>query len=144
MALGGGSQIVGALTVVGVQRPSVRVYAAGAAGAPAQFDSWKGGALLANRPVRTFAEGIATGSAYEMTFEAIKAGIAGFVQVTEDDLYAAIRDLLRVTHNLAEGAGAVGLAGLRALAPQLSGQRVGIVISGGNLSHGSLMHALTA
>ena len=144
MALGGGSQIVGALTVVAARRPALRVYAAGAAGAPAQYDSWKRGSRLTNQPVRTFAEGVATGSAYEMTFEAIKAGVAGFAQVTDDDLYAAIRDLLRITHNLSEGAGAVGLAGLRTLVPELAGQRVGIVISGGNLSQASLTRALTA
>ena len=142
MALGGGSQLVGALAVAAAKKPSVRVYAAGAAGAPAQYESWKRGERLTNQPVETFAEGIATGSAYEMTFDALKAGLAGFVTVSDDALYAAIRDLLRITHNLAEGAGAAGLAGLRALAPQLAGRRVGIVISGGNLSAQALARAV--
>lgn len=144
LALGGGSQIVGALTVAAATRPALRVYAAGAAGAPAQYESWKRGTRLSNLPVRTFAEGVATGSAYEMTFDALKAGLADFVTVGEDELYAAIRDLLRTTHNLAEGAGAAGLAGLRVLAPRLAGQRVGIVISGGNLGAGALARALAA
>jgi len=143
LALGGGSQTVGALTVAATKRPGLRVYAAGAAGAPAQYESWKRGARLVNLPVQTFAEGVATGSAYEMTFDALKAGLADFVTVTDHALYAAIRDFLRLTHNLAEGAGAVGLAGLCALAPRLAGQRVGIVISGGNLSAASLVRALT-
>ena len=142
MALGGGSQIVGALAVAAAKKPSLRIYAAGAEGAPAQFESWKRGERLTNLPVKTFAEGVATGSAYEMTFDALKAGLAGFVTVSEDALYEAIRDLLRFTHNLAEGAGAAGLAGLRKLAPQLEGQQVGIVISGGNLSAASLARAL--
>lgn len=49
---------------------------------------------------------------------------------------------LRITQNLPAGAGAAGLAGLRRLAPKLAGQRVGIVISGGNLSSAALARAV--
>ncbi len=142
LALGGGSQAVGALTVAAALRPSLKVYAVGAAGAPAQFESWRRGERLEAQPAQTFAEGIATGSAYALTFDALRAGLAGFVQVTDDEIRAAIRDLLRFTGNLAEGAGAAGLAGLRKLAPQLRGQRVGIAICGGNLSVAELQRTL--
>lgn len=147
IALGGGSQSVGALTVASARKPSLAVYAVGAAGAPAQYESWRRGELLTGQPVDTFAEGIATGAAYEVTFPALKAGLAGFVTVTDDEMYAAIRDLVRITGNLPEGAGAAGLAGLRRLAsdvPELAGRRVGIVMCGGNLSLASLRRALKA
>jgi threonine dehydratase len=142
IALGGGSQAVGALTVAAARKPSLTICAAGAAGAPAQFESWKAGKVLSGMPVRTFAEGIATGSAYPMTFDALANGLADFVTVTDDELYQAIRDLLRVTRNVAEGAGAAGLAGLRKLAPKLAGQHVAIVMCGGNLSSESLRRAI--
>jgi len=58
--------------------------------------------------------------------------------VSEDDIAQGVRDLLRITHNVAEGAGATGLAGLRALAPRLAGKTVGIVLCGGNLDAGRL------
>ena len=73
-----------------------------------------------------------------MTFDALKEGLAGFVTVSEEEMYAALRDLIRITHNLPEGAGAAGLAGLRKLAPELSGKRVAIVMCGGNLSTAAL------
>lgn len=133
IALGGGSQAVGALTVAKSQKPGLEVYAVGAAGAAAQYESWRRGVVLNNQPVNTFAEGIATAAAYEMTFGALKAGLAGFVTVSEEEMRAAIRDLIRITRNLPEGAGAAGLAGLRKLAPKLEGQRVGIVMCGGNI-----------
>ena len=142
IALGGGSQSVGALTVAAALKPSLRIYAVGATGAAAQFESWKRGEKLVNQPINTFAEGIATGSAYDLTFDALRAGLAGFVTVSEDEIYAAIRDLIRITHNLPEGAGAAGLAGLRRLAPELAGKRVGIVMCGGNLSERDLKIAL--
>jgi threonine dehydratase len=45
---------------------------------------------------------------------------------------------LRTTHNLAEGAGAVGLAGLLALRESLAGKAVGICLSGGNIDQETL------
>ena len=142
IALGGGSQAVGALTVAAAVKPSLAVWAIGAEGAPAQYLSWISGERLAGQPIHTFAEGIATGSAYEMTFDALRSGLAGFVTVSEAEMYQGIRDLLRITHNVPEGAGAAGLAGLHKLAGTLSGQRVGIVMCGGNLSSASLKAAV--
>ena len=143
IALGGGSQAVGALTVAAARQPGLRVYAVGASGAPAQYESWRRGERLTGQAVQTFAEGIATGAAYELTFETLRAGLAGFVTVTDEALYAAIRDLIRVTQNLPEGAGAAGLAGLRELAPELAGRRVGIVMCGGNLAERDLRRAIS-
>ncbi|MDQ8165579.1 MAG: threonine/serine dehydratase [Gemmatimonadota bacterium] len=142
IALGGGSQAVGAMTVLRERAPGVKVYAIGAAGAPAQYESWKQGRRLERHPVKTFAEGIATGSAYEMTFDALREGLAGFVTVDDDAIFGAVRDLIRITHNVPEGAGAAGLAGLRVLAPQLAGKRVAIIMCGGNLSMADLKRAV--
>ena len=142
IALGGGSQAVGAITVAGALKPALKVYAVAAEQAPAQYESWKRGERLTGLAANTVAEGIATGSAYEITFEALRAGLAGFVTVSEAEIYAAIRDLIRITHNLPEGAGAVGLAGLRKLATELAGRRVAIVMCGGNLSTAALERAV--
>jgi threonine dehydratase len=142
IATGGGSQAVGALCVAAAKKPSLSVCAVGAAGAPAQYESWKSGNLLSGRPVKTMAEGIATASAYPMTFDALKSGLREFVTVSEEEIYQAIRDYIRITHNVPEGAGAAGLAGLRKLAPKLAGQHVAIVLCGGNLSQAELKKAI--
>jgi threonine dehydratase len=133
IALGGGSQAVGAAVVRDVLKPSLEVHAVQSTGASAQHDAWHDGAPRAGATVRTFAEGIATGSTYDLTFEALRHGLAGFVLVDESAIAQGVRDLWRITHNLAEGAGATGLAGLHALAPRLAGRTVGIVLCGGNL-----------
>ena len=133
IALGGGSQAVGACVVAAAMRPGLRVYAVQSAGAPAQHDAWHDGVPRTGAPVRTFAEGIATGSTYALTMAALRAGLAGFVTVSEDAIAEGVRALWQVTHNLAEGAGATGWAGVRALAPQLAGATVGVVLCGGNL-----------
>jgi len=133
IALGGGSQAVGAIVTRDALHPSLKVYAVQSAGAPAQHDAWHDGIPRKGEPARTFAEGIATGATYDLTFATLRGGLADFVLVPDAAIAQGVRDLLRITHNLAEGAGATGLAGLRALAPRLAGLTVGIVLCGGNL-----------
>ncbi len=133
IALGGGSQAVGAAVVRDVVKPGLEVFAVQSAGASAQHDAWHDGTPRSNAPVHTFAEGIATGSTYDLTFDALREQLADFVLVDEAAIGQAVRDLWRITHNLAEGAGATGLAGLHVLAERLAGKTVGIVMCGGNL-----------
>ena len=133
IALGGGSQAVGAAVVRDVLKPDLEVYAVQSTGASAQHDSWHDGMPRANAPVCTFAEGIATGATYELTFPALREELEDFVVVSEQSIAQGVRDLWRITHNLVEGAGATGLAGLHLLAPRLAGRTVGIILCGGNL-----------
>jgi threonine dehydratase len=46
--------------------------------------------------------------------------------------------MIEATHNLAEGAGAAGLAGLVALRDRLAGKTVAIVLSGSNIDRPTL------
>jgi threonine dehydratase len=143
LGVGGGSQAVGALTVVRRMRPNLRVYGVQAERASAAHDSWHAGRPLTTASADTFADGLATRSAYAMTFPALRAGLAGFVTVSEGEIAEALRLLLRTTHNLAEGAGAAGLAGLLKLAPELQGASVGIVLSGSNIDASTLRRVVT-
>lgn len=133
IALGGGSQAVGAAVVRDVVKRDLEIYAVQSIGASAQHDAWHDGQPRAGGAVCTFAEGIATGSTYALTFPALRAALEDFVVVSEQSIAQGVRDLWRITHNLAEGAGATGLAGLHLLAPRLAGRTVGIVMCGGNL-----------
>jgi len=133
LAVGGGSQAVGALTVARQLRPELQVYGVQASGASAAHDSWHAKQPLQTASARTFADGLATRSVYELTFPALRDGLAGFVTVTDAEIAEALRQLLKTTHTLVEGAGAAGLAGLFKLRQQLAGKRVGVVISGGNI-----------
>lgn len=136
--VGGGSQAVGAITVARALAPHARVYAVQASGASAAHDSWHAGERRTVPSADTFADGLATRATYDLTFPALQAGLAGFVTVTDAQIADALRLLLRTTHSLVEGAGAGGLAGLLALAPQLAGQRVAIIVSGGNIDEATL------
>ncbi|MFQ5705591.1 MAG: threonine/serine dehydratase [Gemmatimonadales bacterium] len=141
-AIGGGSQAVGAMTVVRELKPDVRVYGVQAEGASAIYESWRTGHAVTSSSATTFADGIATRSPAQMTFDALCEGLTGFVTVTDSEIADALRLLLRVTHNLVEGAGAAGLAGLFKLKDDLAGKCVGIVLSGGNIDQAMLKRVL--
>ncbi|HEU5319374.1 MAG TPA: threonine/serine dehydratase [Methylomirabilota bacterium] len=133
VAVGGGSQAVGALVAARELAPALEVYAVQAEGAAAIHDSWHAGRVVTRDAAVTFADGLATRGVYEMTFPALQAGLAGFVAVPDAEIAEALRILLRTTHTLVEGAGAAGLAGLLRLRERLTGRRVGIILSGGNI-----------
>lgn len=142
IAVGGGSQAVGALTVARALKPTLAVYGVQAAGASATHDSWHARRFIENSTAETFADGLATRMPYALTFPALCAGLRGFVVASDPQIAAALRLLLRTTHTLVEGAGAAGLAGLLLLADRLAGQRVGIVLSGANIDHKTLLGVL--
>jgi len=143
LAVGGGSQAVGAMAVARALRPGLLVYGVQAERASAIHDSWHAQKPLQGGSTNTFADGLATRNVYEMTFPALREGLAGFVKVSEPAIAEALRLMLRTTHNLAEGAGAAGLAGLFALRESLAGKSVGICLSGSNIDQETLRRVLS-
>jgi threonine dehydratase len=133
IAVGGGSQAVGALTVARALRPELEIIGVQAAGAPAAHDGWHAREPRTTARASTFAEGVATRSTYPLTFPALLQGLADFVTVTDAEIADAVRVILSGTHHLVEGAGAMGFAAARKLAPRLQGRRAGIIFCGANL-----------
>ena len=142
IVVGGGSQAVGAMTVLRHQGPATQVFAVQAAGAPTIHDAWhKRKPGVGERPA-TFAEGMATRQTYDLTFDALCEGLDGFVLVSDAEMAEAMRLLLRTTHNLAEPAGAGSIAGLRKLADRLRGRTVAVILTGANVDEETLRRVL--
>jgi threonine dehydratase len=142
LATGGGSQAVGAAVVARAVAPRLEIYGVQAAGAPVLHDSWHSGERRAYSRVDTFAEGVATRATYDLTFDALRAGLTDFITVTDAEIAESLRTILSVTHNLVEGSGAIGFAALPKLRDRLAGKRVGIVFCGGNIDSGTLQRVL--
>jgi len=131
--VGLGSGICGTAIVAAARRPATRIIGVQSELAPAVTLSWRAGRPIETEPPRTFAEGIATRMPADMTLEIMRQYVHDMVLVGDDELRAAIRLLLRVTHNLAEGAGAASTAAALRMREQLAGKTVVGVLSGGNL-----------
>ena len=142
LAIGGGSQAVGAMTVARELAPGVEVYGVQAVGAAAQHDSWHARERRTTERADTFAEGVATRSTYDLTYPALLEGLAGFVTLTDAEIATGVRLILSATHNLVEGAGAMGVMGAMKLREQLRGKRVAVAFCGGNMDSAVLRRIL--
>jgi threonine dehydratase len=139
--LGGGSGAAGACLVAQAIAPALRVVAVQSAAAPAGHDSWAGRQLV-ERPNRTFAEGLATGTAFALPQALLWEHLREFVLVEDAEILQAMAWLLERAHTLAEGAGAAPLAAAYKLRAELGGLKVGLVLSGGNTTVDHLRRAL--
>jgi threonine dehydratase len=111
--------------------------------APAAHESWRAGRLL-EAPNRTFAEGLATRTAFDLPQRIIRERLDDFVLVGEDEIAAACLLMLEHTRNLVEPAGASPLAAALKLRDRLAGRRVALIASGGNVSPAQLRELLSA
>ena len=81
----------------------------------------------------TLADGMAVRVPVPEALEVIWRGAARIVEVTDDQVEAAMRHYFTDTHNVAEGAGAAPLAAVLADADRVRGRRIGVILSGGNV-----------
>jgi threonine dehydratase len=140
--IGMGSGICGLITVRDLLGLRTEIVGVVADGAPAYALSFAAGHLVTTPSVDTFADGVATRSPDPAALDVILAGAADVVRVTDDEIAAALRLLYRATHNVAEGAGAVALAGLLARRARHRGGRVAVVQTGCNVTADRLVRLL--
>ena len=133
IAVGGGSQAVGAMTVLRSRYPQAQVYGVQAEGAPTMHEAWKRREPMVGARITTFAEGLSTRQTYEQTFGALCGGLAGFVLVSDAQIAEAMRLIWRTTHTLLEPAGAAGVAALATLEDRLRDRTVAVIFSGANV-----------
>ena len=139
---GGGSGLSGACLAGKSLSPRLRIIGVQAAGAPVVYETWRSGRLEEIDRADTFAEGLATRVAFSLPAQILWRRLDDFRLVTDSDLRRAILTLLERAQVLAEGAGAAALAAAYAMREELAGQKVGIVVSGGNLTLESLTEIL--
>ena len=117
----------------------IGVVAEGAASYALSYEAKK---PLPTNAVDTFADGLAVRIPDARALEAILAGAARIVKVSELEMKAAVRHYYTDTHNLAEGAGAASLAALLQEKKAMAGRKVGLVLSGGNIDRDLYMDIL--
>jgi threonine dehydratase len=140
--VGLGSGISGASLVASERNPATKIIGVQSELAPSVTLSWREGRPVPTDSAKTFAEGMATRFPAEMTLDIMRRHVTEMVLVTDDALRDAIRLLLKVTHNLAEGAGAASTAAAFEMKDWLAGKTVVGVLSGGNLDLRELANIL--
>jgi threonine dehydratase len=139
--IGGGSGVAGVSIVTHAINPHIQVIGVQSEASPAAYETWRQRRLV-NAPNRTFAEGLATGVAFELPQKIMRELLHDFMLVSEEEIMRAIVWMIERTHTLAEGAGAAPLAAAYRMRDELKGKKVGLICSGGNTSLEHLRLAL--
>jgi threonine dehydratase len=143
VGIGMGSGICGLIAVRDILGLRTEIVGVVAEQAPATKLSFEAGSVVVTATADTFIDGVACRVPDEEAIATIVRGAARVVAVSDEQCADAIRLLLRTTHNLAEPAGAIALAGLVAERDRASGRRVAVILSGGNLD-GALLAQILA
>jgi threonine dehydratase len=131
--VGMGTGICGVIGVRDLLGLSTEVIGVVAERAPATALSFAAGTAVSTETADTFVDGVATRVPVPEAIEIITAGAARILTVTEDEAADAMRLLFATTHNVAEPAGALALAGLFSERSTAAGRRVAVIQSGGNV-----------
>jgi threonine dehydratase len=131
IAIGGGGLIAGIATAAKAIRPGIRIVGVQTERFPAMVNAIQGTQLPQGSS--TIAEGIAVGTPGVITEAIVRQKVDELLLVDEGDIEQAIVMLLEIEKTLVEGAGAAGLAALIKHPQRFAGQRVGLVLCGGNI-----------
>src|SRR6266487_4227392 len=139
--IGGGSGAAGVSIVAHAVNPHIQVIGVQSEASPAAYEAWRQRRLVV-APNRTFAEGLATGVAFELPQKIMLELLYDFMLVSEEEIMHSMVWMIERAHTLTEGAGAAPLAAAYRMRDQLKGKKVGLICSGGNTSLEHLKLAL--
>ncbi len=131
--VGGGGLISGCATVVKALLPSARVIGVEPAASDDVARSLASGRREYVEVGRTIADGQQTDAPGELTWPVIAERVDQVVTVSDDQIVDAMRLMFERMKLVAEPSGACALAALTSGVLRLPGQRVGVVVSGGNV-----------
>jgi threonine dehydratase len=101
--------------------------------APAYALSLAAGHVVSTESAHTIADGVACRQPDPVALRGMIAGSARFVQVSEDEIAAAMRLYFRTTHHLPCASGALPLAALSQERDRWKGKRVGLILTSSNV-----------
>jgi threonine dehydratase len=143
VGVGMGSGICGLITVRDLLGLKTEIIGVGPVNAPATALSFAAGQPIMYPTANTFADGLATREPNADAIAMICRGVSRWVQVSEDEIAAAMRIYFDDTHQIAEGAGAAPLAALLQDAHRMKNKNVALVLSGGNIERARYLTVLS-
>ena len=131
--VGGGGLLSGTAIVTVALSPSTQVIAAEPEAADDAYRSLQAGKILPANDPRTIADGLRT-SLGELTFAVIQQHVQQIVTVSEAAIVSAMRYVWERMKIIIEPSAAVPIGALLEKKIDLTGKRIGVILSGGNAS----------
>ena len=133
--IGQGSGICSCVAVRNGMNLKAKIVGVVAEGAPAYALSFEAGRKIAAPVTTLLGDGMACRVPDDDSLAVVLENVDHVVRVSEDEIAQAMKIYFTDTHNVAEGAGAAGLAAALKEKESLRGKRVGLVLTGGNVDH---------
>ena len=142
--IGLGSGICGAIAVRDGLDLDTEIVGVVSSAAPAYALSLQSGEPVSHEVTTRIADGMACRTPNVEALQIIRRGAARIVTVNDDEVEAAMRAIYDDTHNVAEGAGASGLAALLLERDRIRGTRAGFILTGANVDAALFSRVLKA
>jgi threonine dehydratase len=133
VCLGGGGLLSGSALSARALAPACKVYGVEPEAGSDGQQSFRTGRIVHIETPRTIADGAQTQHLGEYTFGIIRRDVDDIFTVTDDQLVEAMRFFAERMKMVVEPTGCLAFAGAIAAGKAIEGQRVGIVVSGGNV-----------
>ena len=130
--VGGGGLISGTCLSVAARAPGTRVFGAEPAGADDACRSLDAGRILPSENPQTVADGLRA-SLGDLTWQFVACDVAGILLADDDAILDAMYLTWQRMKIIIEPSAAVPLAVLLAHRERFAGQRIGVILSGGNV-----------
>lgn len=135
--VGGGGLLSGTALTTYYLSPSTRVIAGEPQGAADAVLSFQSGRVEKAPYIKTIADGLMT-SLSERTLAIIRQHVSEILTVSDDEIAAAMRLVWERMKIIIEPSSAVPLAVILKHKDQFAGQKIGVIITGGNVDLGKL------
>jgi threonine dehydratase len=132
--VGDGALLAGVATWVKAHQPAARLIGVCASGAPAMERSWRAGRALDLERTETIADGIAVRKPFPEPLADLMGLADDFLLVDDETLVSTLRLAHEELGIVLEPSGAAGLAAVVTYRERFSGQLVGTVLTGGNIT----------
>ncbi len=143
VCLGGGGLLSGSALAVKALAPACAVYGVEpAAGNDGQQSLRKGFIVRIDVP-KTIADGAQTQGLGQLTFDIIRRDVADILTATDEELIACMRFFATRMKIVVEPTGCLAAAAVHGLGTRLKGQRIGVIVSGGNIDGDRMANLLT-
>jgi len=143
--VGGGGLISGISTAITALKPKAKVFGVEPQGAPKLAAALKAGKIVTLDSPRSIADGLIPAAVGDLTFEICKKNVSGVYNVSDDEIMSGMKMLVRDAHIFPEPSGAAPIAALLAGRDvDKLGEKVVLVISGGNVSLDLLSRTLSS
>ena len=142
--VGLGSGICGMMAARAALNRKFELVAVVSDAAPAYALSFAARRAIEYAVTTVIADGMACRTPEPEALELLLRHVDRVVRVTDAEIGRAMRLMFTCTHNVAEGAGAAGLAAAMQERRRIAGRRVGVVLSGGNVDREVYARSLAA